>query len=236
MTSIQRIPQRQQAPPPTDPPAGSGFRGLRAVATPKAIWRAIAVVALLQASVYGLRWSFVSSETRPLRHALADLPQALGPWNGKEITMDKRIVDAVAADELVDRSYEASDGTRVTVSSAVWLSPTEWVPHRPPLCYAANGWKTVRSELVPLPGHKGATIALDTYEQSGERVVVGYWYQLEELTYLDRGGARGVRATLWGRRQWSPLIKTLLQTPETDGAQSKVVDIASRIYDFNCGI
>jgi uncharacterized protein DUF3485 len=233
MTQIQQRTQVQEAPPAS---AETGLDSLRTLATPKAIWTAIAVVALLQAGVAALRWSFVSSTVRPLRHDLAEMPRVLGTWTGKDVTMDRRIVEAVAADQLVDRMYENAEGTKFTVSSAVWLSPSEWVPHQPPKCYAANGWKSVRSQIVTLPNRPNATIAIDTYEQSGERVVVGYWYQLEELTYLDRVGARGVRTTLWGKRQWSPLIKTLIQTGDSDSAEAKMVDIASHIYEFNCGL
>jgi hypothetical protein len=225
--------QIQQSPPTS---AETGLETLRTLAAPKFIWAAIAVVALLQAGVVALRWSFVSTTVRPLRHELAELPRVLGKWTGKDVSLDRRIVQAVGADQLVDRLYENADGTKFTVSSAVWSSPSEWVPHRPPLCYAANGWKPARSQIVALPNRPNAKIAIDTYEQSGERIVVGYWYQLEDFTYIDRVGARGARTALWGKRQWSPLIKTLIQTGESDTAESKLVEIASHIYEFNCGL
>jgi hypothetical protein len=225
--------QAQQAPPTS---AETSLESFRTLATPKFIWMAIAILVLLQAGVVALRWSFVSSTVRPLRHELAELPRTLGKWTGKDVSLDRRIVEAVGADQLVDRLYADADGTKFTVSSAVWLSPSEWVPHRPHLCYAANGWKPVRSQIVALPNRPKASIAVDTYEQSGERIVVGYWYQLEEFTYIDRVGARGARTALWGKRQWSPLIKTLIQTSESDAAESKLVEIASHIYEFNCGL
>src|SRR5579863_8609312 len=165
---------------PTAPSAPETLlAGPRVLWKPKYVWTAVAVVAVLQLGVAGMRHSFVSSEVRPLHRQLAELPMTLGDWTGKDVTLEKRIVDAVGADQLVDRAYTYRDGTKLTASCAVWLSPTEWVPHRPPLCYAANGWKSIQSQSLALPNHPEVKIAVDTFEQSGARIVVAYWYQLE---------------------------------------------------------
>jgi len=40
-----------------------------------------------------------------------------------------------------------------------------------------------------------------------------------------------------GRKEWPPLVKTLLQTEDVGGdAESRLVELASRIYDFNCDL
>src|SRR5579864_9824389 len=91
----------------------SGMAGARALFRPKYIWTAIAVVALLQVGVAAMRRTFVATEVRPLHHQLSELPMLLGNWKGKDVTLEKRIVDAVGADQLVDRMYTHSDGTKL---------------------------------------------------------------------------------------------------------------------------
>src|SRR5579864_5258372 len=91
----------------------TGLAGARALFRAKYIWAAIAVVALLQVGVAAMRRTFVAAEVRPLRHQLTELPMTLGQWKGKDVTLEKRIVDAVGADQLVDRMYTHSDGTKL---------------------------------------------------------------------------------------------------------------------------
>ncbi|MBX6312817.1 MAG: exosortase-associated EpsI family protein [Isosphaeraceae bacterium] len=71
---------------------------------------------------------------------LAELPKELGPWSGKEVTLDPRIARATGAVDLWTREY--IDGrTGVAVSALVLYGPaTEVYGHIPSLCYPTAGY------------------------------------------------------------------------------------------------
>jgi hypothetical protein len=108
------------------------------------------------------------------------------------------------------------------------------MPHPPELCYSSNGWALLESRAVTLPDRPRVRISVQRYGRAEQRVVVVYWYQMDDRTYLDRNGERIARKAMWGKRQWPPLTKTLLQTSESEKAESLLLDIAAHIYDFNC--
>jgi len=203
----------------------------------RAIWTAVVVVALLQGGSIAIERSFFPSAVRPAHHKLSDVPLSLGRWTGTEMPLDPTTFAAVGANDQSARVYKYSaGGDALFVHSAAWIAQDDWTPHLPEVCYIANGWELLQSHTVGLPGSPSARIAIQTYQQPGQRVVVAYWYQVEKGTYVDRDGARIVRRGQWGRRERSPLLKTILQTGETDRAESELLELAAKIYEFNCGL
>jgi hypothetical protein len=201
------------------------------------VWIALVVVAILEGGVVICQWSILPSTARPLRHALGELPLTLGRSTGKDGPVDSNVLDAVGAEQQVDRVYTSIDGGMVSVHCAAFRPTAEWTPHPPAVCYRTNGWNVLPTSTRSLPGRPHAQIGLQTCERSGERVIVVYWYQMGDRTYYDRNSARGVRRSQWGRKEWPPLVKTLLQTEDVGGdAESRLVELASRIYDFNCDL
>jgi EpsI family protein len=201
----------------------------------KHVWMALVVVATLEGGVAIYQSSILPSKVRPLRHALGELPRTLGNSTGKSIPVESIVLDAVGAEQQVDRLYTSIDGRSVSVHCAAFRPTADWTPHDPPVCYRANGWNLLSMSTRSLPDRPHAQIALQTCEQHGERVTVAYWYQMGNQTYEDRNSARGVRRSQWGREEWSPLIKSLLQIDDIGGdAESRLVELASQIYDFNC--
>jgi len=87
---------------------------------------------------------------------------------------------------------------------------------------------------MALPVRSDMRIAVQNYQQSGHRVLVAYWYQMDDRTYCDREGGRKVSRAERGQHAWPPVLKTLLQTNDTDGAEERLLEIAARIYQFNC--
>jgi len=223
MTEVQ-TPER--ATPAASPPAPSS-------SFVRNVWIALAAVALVQGTVIAIERSFVPSRVRPLHHPLSDLPLALGSWSGSEVELDARAWDAVGSDQQVNRMYTKPGGSPVSVHCASWMTLDEWTPHPPDLCYTTNGWELLNTQIVALPNNPEARIALQTYTNAGRRVVAAYWYEMDDRTFIDREGARATRRMQWGRREWSPLVKTLLQTEQTPDADSRLLDIAGRIYEFN---
>jgi EpsI family protein len=201
----------------------------------KHVWIAFVVVATLEGGVAIYQSSLLPSKVRPLRHALGELPLTLGSWTGKNTPVESIVLDAVGAEQQVDRLYTSIDGRTVSVHVAAFRPTGDWTPHDPPICYRSNGWKLLLMSTRSLPDRPQLRIALQTCEQHGERVTVAYWYQMGNQTYEDRNSARGVRRSQWGREAWSPLLKSLLQIDDIgDDAESRLVELASRLYDFNC--
>jgi hypothetical protein len=199
------------------------------------VWRALVVVAILEGGVAIYQWSILPSTMRPLRHALGELPLTLGRSTGKDVPVESIVLDAVGAEQQVDRLYTSINGGTVSVHCAAFRPTGDWTPHDPPVCYRTNGWNVLSSSTRSLPDRPHVQIALQTCERPGERVTVAYWYQMEDRTYDDRDGARGVRRSQWGQKDWPPLIKSLLQTNDVGGdADARLIELASQIYDFNC--
>jgi EpsI family protein len=160
----------------------------------------------------------------------------LGRWSGTEVELDPKTFAAVGAEDQSARVYKQSGGagSEVLIHSAAFLSQDDWAPHLPEVCYTANGWELVQSRTAALPGSSSARIAIHTYKQSGQRVMVAYWYQMDEGTYSEREGGRKLRREQWGRRERPPVLKTILQVGETDRAEGELLEIAAKIYEFNC--
>jgi hypothetical protein len=203
----------------------------------RVIWTAVAVVALLQGGTIAIERSFLPSAVRQPHHKLSELPLKLGHWTGAEMSLDPTTFAAVGAFDQSARVYKNSgSGDAVFAHSAAWTLQDDWTPHLPEVCYTANGWELVQSRTVALPGLPNARIALQTYQQPGQRVMVAYWYQMDQGIYSEREGGRKLRREQWGRRERAPLLKTILQLGDTERAESELVELASKIYEFNCGL
>jgi hypothetical protein len=196
------------------------------------VWITLAIVAVTQLPIVAWQRSFVASMVRPQRHVLSELPLAFEHWTGKVTELDPRIFVVIGAEEQINRLYMNPDGAAIAVHCATWTSPNPGTPHGPDDCYSRAGWKLLQSRTMTLPGRPDAPIAEREYERSGERVVVIFWYQMDDRTYVDRVGERTVRRAHWGQREWPPLTKVLLQTDLTDFAEPRLLEIAPRIYEF----
>jgi EpsI family protein len=199
----------------------------------KNVWIAVAAIVLVQGTVVAIERSFAPSAVRPLRRPLSDLPFAIGAWSGKDTVLDPRTFIAVGSDQQINRMYRNPAGDEIAVHCACWITSDDWVPHPPEQCYTANGWELLQTRTMALPNRPDVQIALQDYQRAGSHLAVAYWYEMDEQTFIDREGARAARRTQWGRRMWSPVIKTLLQTGQTPDADSRLLGIAGQIYEFN---
>jgi hypothetical protein len=203
----------------------------------RAIWTAVAVVALLQGGGVAIERLFFPSAVRAPHHKLSDLAPSLGRWTGTTMVLDPTTFADLGAQDQVARVYKkAAGGDAIFMHSAAWISQDDWTPHLPEVCYSSNGWELVQSRTVALPGAPSARIAIQTYQQAGQRVAVAYWYQMDQGTYSERDDGRKLRRAQWGRQERPPLLKTILQTGETDRAESELLELAAKIYEFNCGL
>jgi hypothetical protein len=211
-----------------------GQRTTRAGLATTCVWIAALLFVTLNGGLLVLQRSLVP-QVRPLRQALQDQSAQLPGSTAMSVQTSPEIRAAVGADQIVDRQY-ALDGDVVFVHRAAWDSIDAWTPHEPDVCYTANGWNIANQSTVSLPTRPEVQVALRVYEIGGKRVTVAFWYQIGNLTYTERAGARAVRRTLWGQRARPPMIKTLLQTTNGDPGATKLLEFALLLYQRNCAL
>jgi hypothetical protein len=197
------------------------------------VWIALAIVVLLQGGVFAIERLWFPTATRPLRHKLSELPLDIAHWTGKTADLDPRVFVKLETDDLVNRLYTRHGGDAIAVHCAAWLTTTPGMPHSPELCYTSNGWKRLEARNVPLPGHPSVRVAVEKYSRSAQHIVLVYWYQMDDRTFVDWNGARSVHRLHLGQREWPPLVKTLLQADEGENTESSLLEIAPVIYEFN---
>jgi hypothetical protein len=222
-----------QLPIAAGPSTKSASQAPSAASCTKFVWIALAAVALLQGTAFALEWLWLPSTVRPLRHKLSELPLAIGHWTGKSADLDPRIFVKLETDDLVNRLYTNPGGDVMAVHCAAWLSTTPGMPHSPEECYSSNGWKRLEARTATLPGHPNVSIAVQKYSRADQRVVLVFWYQMDDQTFLDWNGARRAHRSYRGKREWPPLTKTLLQVDESENADASLLEIAPVIYELN---
>jgi hypothetical protein len=223
MTQVQapKSPTGESQPPQ---PKASGLS--------KYVWITLAIVAVTQLPGFALHTSFVASKVRPVRHELSELPLAFGQWTGTTTELDPRIFAAVGADEQINRLYKNPAGAIITMHCATWTSLNPGMPHGPDLCYQSAGWKLAPSYTRVLPERPNVSVGVQKFERAGQQVVVVYWYQMDDRAFVDREGWRQMRRAQWGRLEWPPLTKILLQSSDSGEAETKLLEIATHVYDF----
>jgi Protein of unknown function (DUF3485) len=204
----------------------------RAAGYAKFVWIALVAVALLQGAAFALERLWLPSTVRPMRHQLSELPLTIGNWTGKSADLDPRIFVKLETDDLVNRSYANPGGDAIAVHCAAWLSTAPGMPHSPEECYTTNGWKRLEGRTATLPGHPDVSVALQKYARADQHIVLIFWYQMDDHTFLDWNGARRVHRLYRGRREWPPLTKTLLQIDESETAEASLLEIAPVIYEL----
>jgi uncharacterized protein DUF3485 len=195
------------------------------------IWLAAALVVLANGGILIFQWSRVPVVRQP-KERLQDQVVQLGPWKSQSVVSPPERVLAVGADQMAERQYEY-DGSTVFAHRASWTLLDEWLPHEPDICYTSQGWRIASQSTVSLPKHPESHVALRSYEQSGRRLWVIFWYQIGTLTYCDRDGARPARRAYWGEHERPPLIKTVLQSLDDDPSGAKLIALAGLIYEAN---
>ena len=143
---------------------------------PRRFWSMLAVLVVATISLHLL------SHGEPVMpsHPLASLPMAIGAWDGRELPIEQRLLDAVGVDDHVSRAYLDHQNPPVLLYIGYYKSQrTGTTIHSPKNCLPGAGWQPVSSGkiMVPLPGGKNAPVNLYTIEKGLERQSVLYWYQ-----------------------------------------------------------
>lgn len=194
------------------------------------VWLTVAALAAVQGVVWAAREFVLPSESRELKRPLSELPMQLGDFEGAEKETDPHVFQYLGTERSVSRIYtREADGASVSVHCAAWDAAEEWVPHPPDSCYTLGGWERIEGETVQFGEGPEERAAVREFEQGGRRIKVMFWYQLGEFTYLTVEQAREHRRAFWGEREWPPVVKVLLQTDATDGADERLLEMAGQV-------
>jgi EpsI family protein len=180
----------------------------------------------------------VDSATAPLpaklpQHSLEAIPAELGAWKARDLPLDPAIFKHSGAAAMLNRAYSNAIGDEIVANVGIWLGDFAGTPHSPELCYPGAGWEIVSRKHVSVPNEKTDSPAhLITFDKSGQRLYVLYWYQYGDRVIFDASGIRAFRQSLRGtNKSMPPIVKVMLQSGNADPVigEQQLIHLASRL-------
>jgi hypothetical protein len=168
----------------------------------------------------------------PPARELSSTKLNLAGWKGTELPEDPRIREVLRARSGIDRVYQNKNGESVLVH-AVWTDDYLRL-HFPQQCYRESGWNDdgVSDVLVSTTGDTQFPAKILGFNQDGRRIKVLYWFQLGDHVFLDRVQHRWLRRKVcWGKKEWPPLMKFMLETPDRGDADERLLKLAGQLHD-----
>jgi EpsI family protein len=144
-------------------------------------WRWFLSLGLILGSIGGL--NLYSHGSAPVRsQQLSSFPATIGPWSGRDIPIDERVLDVLKASDVLNRVYIDSAGVSwVGVFVAYYDSQRRGgAIHSPKNCLPGAGWNIVQGNMVPitLSGRSETAQVNQVLIQNGmNKQLVLYWYQ-----------------------------------------------------------
>jgi EpsI family protein len=160
---------------------------------------------------------------------LSGFPANVGAWRltrTEPLTLDD--LASVNADDVLARYYADPASGRGNIELRVAYHRSQRVhgrlPHAPPVCLPANGWRPLESRIVPVPG---GGVNLYVASKGSVRATVLYWYQTPWQITASESRTRGWVAVngIVHRRTDVALVR--LVVPET-GDRGEALDAALR--------
>lgn len=193
-------------------------------------------VVLLSASTYVMPQWLKAKNIQLPEWNLRDMPLQFDQWQGVSGELDPEITGRLGADVWLDRVYRDDQNRIVSLHVALFRDLDGGVFHSPINCYRSAGWRELGQAEVelPIPGKPSIPVSLGTWEREGERILVMYWYQLDQQILFDRVGLGLARWKMRSEQNWPPLIKVLLQTSaaDTEDAKKQIQFIAAKAYEW----
>src|SRR5579862_2004542 len=140
----------------------------------------ILVPVFLAAQAIAVHWAS-TLERPPDAPGLTRFPAQFDGWKlVREDPLDKAVVGAIHADDLVSRIYAHTGGQEAALFIAWFQTQRAGArqPHSPQVCLPASGWTPLASGEMTLDTAAG-TIPVNRYVVTNQvdRAVVLYWYQ-----------------------------------------------------------
>jgi len=143
--------------------------------------RRLWLVTLLLVAAWAIRSRLVEPVKSPYDGGLAHFPAVVGPWIGRDISLDPEVLSQLRMDDYLNRYYRGQNG-QIGLYVAYYASQKEGdAVHSPLNCLPGNGWQPVTTERINLDlgtGGAGAeTINKVIVVKGIDQQLVLYWYQ-----------------------------------------------------------
>src|ERR1700674_1313959 len=137
------------------------------------------MLAVLAGAAVGLH-HLSHGEAVPLSKPLSTFPMQLRDWQGADVSIEPRIVQALGVSDYLFRVYQAPDQHLVFLYVGYYRSQRAGVSiHSPKNCLPGAGWEPVSAGHLALTVPGGRQVLVNQYvvENGLQRQLVLYWYQ-----------------------------------------------------------
>jgi len=139
------------------------------------------VVVVLLASTAAYLSGRSKDEIVPSRPGYASFPQTLGPWAGKDVRIQRDVLDTLGAGDFLVRDYRNTLTDQMPVNMLIAYFPSQRAGdtlHSPKNCLPGAGWQPESASriAVRLPGREPFVANRYVVDRASERGLVLYWY------------------------------------------------------------
>jgi EpsI family protein len=153
-----------------------------------------------------------------VREPLANLPLALGAWQGeREQDLDQKVLAVLGVNEYLLRSYATIGKPPIGLYVGYYESQRQGdTMHSPLNCLPGAGWLPIKQERISIPvqdsqGPRQIEVNNFIIEKGLDRQIVIYWYQSH---------GRVIASEYWGKIH---MVLDAVRLNRTDGALVRVV-------------
>ena len=133
---------------------------------------------------------------------LETFPMEVGDWIGRDIVLDERVVVATDTDDHLNRRYVLGSGQKSAgLYIAYGVQARDLMPHRPEVCYPAQGWTLDESDREDVSLSDGTALPCQVLRfvkgglSKASRTVL-YYYIIDGSFFADVSSLRN--RSLWG--------------------------------------
>jgi EpsI family protein len=144
-------------------------------------WRFIVLFVLLGLAAFYVHTR--SEASVPVNKPLAEFPQQAGDWRMiGQARFDERVLAVLLPTDYISRSYENSNGERISLYIGYHDGgPNSGPIHSPKQCLPGSGWNRVEDESRSLvvDGHQLDYVSA-IYQKDDQRQLFLYWFQVRD--------------------------------------------------------
>lgn len=179
--------------------------------------------------------SFRPGDSAGLRRPLREFPSAIGFSRSEDHPFEKQVVQAIGADEYINRVYAGSNPPIELYIGYYKDQRSGDRIHSPKNCLPGSGWEPIHSTRVQIGAANRVPVLVNGYlvAQGARRVMVLYWYQSHGRVVASEYWAKFwlVADALKHRPADGAMIR--IWTTAADGeapAQARAVEFARSVY------
>jgi hypothetical protein len=187
------------------------------------LWITIGLLIAVQLGALYVHSGYSPDAVAQSRIDLRDLPSEFENFKGELVKSDEQITRATGASTVEDRVYRTGAQPEVFVHCGSWNDPESRAPHLPQSCYAESGWQLAKSDPVTVGEIESTPViaALSTWQRDGAQIRTLHWYVRGKSSFVDWKGGCDAYQALWGRTEWPPIEKVLMQTQNENEARAR---------------